>query len=121
MMCISDGVRRVRPRPWHWRLRPWRWIHRARAKFGGYFWLPCALCGRFYGGHEWTDEYVRIRTGEHTGQGVCPWCARAIRRCYPPHTCIKINPVTHMHYPHGQFLCIIKAKPETSKRWRTGR
>lgn len=30
-----------------------RWWHHLRAHLGGYFWLPCPACGRFFGGHEW--------------------------------------------------------------------
>ena len=38
-----------------------RWVHRVRARLGGYFWLPCPECGRMFGGHEcgpilWDDE-----------------------------------------------------------------
>jgi hypothetical protein len=29
-----------------------RWVHRVRAWLGHYFWLPCPLCGRGFGGHE---------------------------------------------------------------------
>lgn len=29
-----------------------RWMHRLYAKFRGYFWLPCPICGRPFGGHE---------------------------------------------------------------------
>ncbi len=29
-----------------------RWIHRWYAWVAGYFWLPCPVCGREFGGHE---------------------------------------------------------------------
>lgn len=29
-----------------------RVLHRAYAAFRGYFWLPCPVCGRYFGGHE---------------------------------------------------------------------
>ena len=34
-------------------MRAPRWVHRIRAWYGGYFWLPCTNCGRYGGGHEW--------------------------------------------------------------------
>jgi len=50
-----------------------RWVHCIYAAVSGYFWLPCPLCHRRFGGHEW-------RTWEQnsfiwaTGEGVCPNC-----------------------------------------------
>ncbi len=32
-----------------------RAAHQAFAYLGGYFWLPCPLCGEHFGGHEWRD------------------------------------------------------------------
>ena len=29
-----------------------RFLHWLRAHIGGYFWLPCQNCGRYFGGHE---------------------------------------------------------------------
>ena len=29
-----------------------RLLHKAYAKFMGYFWLPCPVCGTEFGGHE---------------------------------------------------------------------
>lgn len=69
-----------------------RWIHRAWAFGLGYFWLPCPLCGRYSGGHEWKDrdgfaasvpieEYsVATETGPcergFVRHGICPACTR---------------------------------------------
>jgi hypothetical protein len=33
----------------------WRWAHRWFAWASRYFWLPCPLCGRAFGGHEFID------------------------------------------------------------------
>jgi hypothetical protein len=56
------------------------------ARAGGYFWLPCPLCGVHFGGQEWLvrgssrwpadipDLFIAGR-----GQGICPWCTRAGR------------------------------------------
>lgn len=27
-------------------------MHKCWAKLNGYFWLPCAVCGRMFGGHQ---------------------------------------------------------------------
>lgn len=29
-----------------------RLLHKLRARLFGYFWLPCPVCGRMFGGHE---------------------------------------------------------------------
>lgn len=29
-----------------------RWMHKIYAKSMGYYWLPCPLCGKYVGGHE---------------------------------------------------------------------
>lgn len=56
-----------------------RWFHHLRAIIGGYFWLPCPLCGREYGGHEWRDidgksSVIPDRPGQN--KGICPDCTR---------------------------------------------
>lgn len=55
-----------------------RWFQRLRAWLGGYFWLPCPLCGRKFGGHEWGDgPYTSIANparGLGAGTAVCPAC-----------------------------------------------
>ena len=38
----------------------------------GYFWLPCPLCGKNFGGHEWKESII---TSKSTGKGTCPKCA----------------------------------------------
>jgi len=38
------------------------------AKLFGYFWLPCRVCGRNFGGHEvgsWTPLIVEELSGQH--------------------------------------------------------
>ncbi|SLG32831.1 Uncharacterised protein [Mycobacteroides abscessus subsp. abscessus] len=55
-----------------WPYEP-RHVHRRYAQEHGYFWLPCPLCGRHFGGHEITDS---VPTGEAgTSQGICPMCS----------------------------------------------
>lgn len=47
------------------------------ARQGGWFWLPCPLCGMQFGGHEWLsgDSAVRLATDPEGQQtGICPPC-----------------------------------------------
>jgi hypothetical protein len=55
--------------------RPW---NKAYAKFNGYFWLPCPLCGQMFGGHEWGETiYDQIPTDkEGSFKGICPDCGK---------------------------------------------
>ena len=65
----------------------WRRAHHWFAASNGYFWLPCALCGHEFGGHEWRDinglpSSVPDPTeplGSGMGVGICPACTRAGR------------------------------------------
>lgn len=55
--------------------------HRAFARLGGFFWIPCPLCGREFGGHEWEDVDGKCSTipvgGSSTkGTAICPTCTR---------------------------------------------
>lgn len=58
-----------------------RWVHRWYARTFGYFWLPCPLCGRDFGGHEWRDIGGNISTipTDEPGivEGICPSCTIA--------------------------------------------
>jgi hypothetical protein len=59
-----------------------RFLHRWYAKANGYFWLPCDLCGRPFGGHEWAATPggpAYLITGPGSGTGVCPGCAPLAR------------------------------------------
>lgn len=42
-----------------------------RARLGGYFWMPCPLCGEMFGGHE-IGGYLMKNFCE--GSAVCPNC-----------------------------------------------
>lgn len=59
----------------------------AAARSGGYFWLPCPLCKKPFGGHEWTDingheasipkDWTTDEAGVvelHMSTGICPDC-----------------------------------------------
>jgi hypothetical protein len=66
-----------------WRDPPWRQAHRLYAFLLGYFWVPCPLCGRYFGGHEWRDINglpSSIPAGDPgISKGICPKCTRAGR------------------------------------------
>jgi hypothetical protein len=60
------------------RVRLPRTLHHAYAWLLGYFWIPCPLCGRHFGGHEWgwgDDEHPSaIPKPEGGGTAICPRC-----------------------------------------------
>lgn len=61
-----------------------RWMHRAYAYVAGYFWLPCPLCGEYFGGHEWRWRDGKASIPDPAGQpyrsiGICPSCTLAGR------------------------------------------
>ena len=50
-----------------------RLLNEIYADLFGYFWIPCPLCGEYFGGHEW-KEGNDLMLNFHEGQGVCPDC-----------------------------------------------
>lgn len=50
-----------------------RFLHRCYAWVFGYFWLPCPVCGKYFGGHEAPIGAGIIKDGK--GLMVCPNCA----------------------------------------------
>ena len=48
------------------------------AEMFGYFWLPCSLCGKNFGGHEWLPGNNLYHNGT-LGEGVCPNCGDKAR------------------------------------------
>lgn len=74
--------------PWHagWvRLLPYRWrgVHAAYARRYGFFWMPCPLCGRCFGGHESGGAIPDPLSGPGRGISICAPCTRATT-CVPP-------------------------------------
>jgi hypothetical protein len=47
-----------------------RRLHQAYAVLVGYFWLPCPVCGRMFGGHECGEVAVPSRDGQ-TMRATC--------------------------------------------------
>src|ERR1035437_4571241 len=52
--------------------------HHKFALSHGFFWVPCPICGKNYGGHEWKTEENRYRnslmSSAFSGSGICPNC-----------------------------------------------
>lgn len=65
------------PRTWH------EWYARAF----GYFWMPCPLCGKHFGGHEWmTKSAMTCSIPDSTGStstAICPACTTTGRGAHP--------------------------------------
>lgn len=55
-------------------------VRKAAAFSGGYFWLPCPICGEEFGGHEWKDPRAVLKTSPHEGWGVCSDCIEEAQR-----------------------------------------
>lgn len=71
-----EGTGSSGPRHADWvRLLPygWRWLHHVYAVLVGFFWLPCPLCGRPFGGHESGDS-VPNPTRPATYVAICSRC-----------------------------------------------
>ncbi len=54
-----------------------RFLHYIYAFLYGYFWLPCPLCGKNFGGHEWGGS---LMSSAFEGKGVCPKCGDNARK-----------------------------------------
>jgi hypothetical protein len=69
------------------RLVPYRWraFHRRYATKHHYFWLPCILCNRPFGGHESGDSIPDPTGLTGTGIMICSQCTRAGRGWRVPH------------------------------------
>lgn len=48
--------------------------HKAWAREHGFFWIPCCLCGREFGGHEIVDTIPDPERGPGAGKSICPVC-----------------------------------------------
>lgn len=48
-----------------------RWFHKFYAKTFGYFWLPCPICGEYFGGHEILDKKTAHILVDGTIWSVC--------------------------------------------------
>lgn len=55
-----------------------RWLQHLWANLRGYFWLPCPICRKYFGGHEIAD--IGLYIGGGSGQCVCRNCEEKARR-----------------------------------------
>jgi hypothetical protein len=51
-----------------------RFFNKKYANLCGYFWLPCPICGEYFGGHEW--GIGSLMTSPSRGKGVCNHCIK---------------------------------------------
>lgn len=58
--------------------RKYRWLNKLYAYFYGYFWLPCELCGKTYGGHELHGSLYVANGRGHSVCFDCRECARVL-------------------------------------------
>jgi len=50
-----------------------RLLHKLYAKIFGYFWLPCPVCGKMFGGHEIKSIFTAALIDEDgCAHSVCP-------------------------------------------------
>jgi hypothetical protein len=56
-----------------------RFFHWLYAHLFNYFWLPCPICGKNFGGHEWKPE-ATLFNSYHAGEGVCQNCAEEAQK-----------------------------------------
>lgn len=47
---------------------------RVMAKFRGYFWAPCPMCGEMFAGYEAGRHSIPYRDKPGTGRICCMWC-----------------------------------------------
>ncbi|MFF8100162.1 hypothetical protein ACF07S_10360 [Streptomyces sp. NPDC016640] len=69
----------LRSEPWI-RLLPQSWtrLHKRYANRHGFYWMPCLLCSRPYGGHQHAGSIPDPEYGPGSGRsvGICPHCTR---------------------------------------------
>lgn len=60
------------------RARVERKLHEAYARYNGYFWLPCPVCGEWFGGHEKGGGNARhiepVEDEPYRAHSTCPNC-----------------------------------------------
>lgn len=83
-----------------------RFLHRLLAMIGGFFWLPCPVCGRMFGGHELTRvDTASVVIADGTRRVVCtnPMCSHAaavinIRNGHDEY--VRLRPNAGIEPPH---------------------
>jgi hypothetical protein len=85
------------------RIVPYRWrrFHRDYATEHGFYWLPCVLCDRPFGGHESGDCIPDPMEGPGRGITICSQCTRAGRGWRIPHPIEAVLDEIYDRYEHG--------------------
>lgn len=85
------------------RLIPYRCraFHHRYATRHGFFWLPCILCDRPFGGHESGDSIPDPTGATGAGVMICSQCTRAGRGWRIPHPLEAIIDSIHERGEHG--------------------
>lgn len=71
-----------------------RWFARLRAFWGGYFWLPCPICDKNFGGHETGSRGLYI--GDSLFESVCTKCVAEAdfrNKCNPDYVSYINTPI----------------------------
>ena len=60
-------------------------IEKLKASLGGYFWLPCPMCGKMFGGHE-KGETMWNKKDIFSGKMTCadPACMKKVKKYNSP-------------------------------------
>jgi hypothetical protein len=59
-----------------------RFLNKVYASIFGYFWIPCPLCGKEFGGQEWKSydgksDSIPSKKNIGAGEGICPDCTKS--------------------------------------------
>lgn len=73
-----------------------RWLRKFRAWLGGWFWLPCPVCGEMFAGYEvrTASAFVPVDGDPYNGRVVCNKAecqAEAKRQCDEAWLCAGSN------------------------------
>lgn len=95
------------------RLVPYRWrgFHQRYANRHGYFWSPCILCERPFGGHESGDSIPDPTRGTGAGVMICSQCTRAGRGWRIPHPLEAVIDEIYDRGEHGHDELTIGCTP----------
>lgn len=102
-------------------------VRRTLAKAGGWFWLPCPVCGEYMAGFEWRDVHghdssIPDLDQPGTSHGICQGCtAKGIgcyaqarlkdRYCLYGHDCAEYRRGLRDRGETGQLVPMLKETP----------
>lgn len=68
-----------------------RFLHRLYAFLRGYTWIPCPICKKGFGGHEWQPGNELWIT-ERDSVAVCPRCGEEAKRQNEENSFPRVSP-----------------------------